>query len=150
VGDGQALPLRSGFADVIHCSNVLEHVVSPTRLIEEMVRSLRVGGIGYLAFTPWLSPWGGHETSPWHYLGGDFAARLYARRHGAEPKNRYGTGLFALRLGPVRRQLDDHAGIEVLWQGPRYWPASWHGLSRVPLVGEALSWNHLTLFRRVR
>ena len=39
-------------------------------------------------------------------------------------------------------------GIEVLWEGPRYWPPSWRPISHVPVVGEVVAWNHLILFRR--
>lgn len=148
VGDGCRLPVRSGIADVAHCSNVLEHVVSPYDFLAEMVRVLRPGGTGYVAFTPWLSPWGGHETSPWHYLGGERAAHRYERRTGRPPRNRFGESLFPLRVPPVRRWFEQNDDAEVLWQGARYWPASWQRLFRAGAVGEALSWNHLVIFRR--
>ena len=148
VGDGQHLPLRDEAVDVVHCSNVLEHVPAPRLLVEEMVRALRVGGVGYLSFTPWLSPWGGHETSPWHYFGGDFAADRYRRRRGQPAKNLYGRNLFVLHLATVRTWLERDERIELLWDGPRYWPASWRLLSRAPGIGEAVSWNYLALFRR--
>ncbi len=56
IGDGQSLPLRSGFADVVHTSNVLEHVRHPEHLLDELCRVLRPGGVGYMSYTPWLSP----------------------------------------------------------------------------------------------
>ena len=150
VGDGLRLPVRDDVADVVHCSNVLEHVPRPEALLSEIVRVLRVGGTGYVAFTPWLSPWGGHETSPWHYLGGERASRRYQRRTGEPPKNRFGVNLFQLRIAPVRSWFDTHPEIDVVWQGPRYWPPAWRGLSRAGAIGEALSWNHLVIFRRSR
>ena len=73
--DGAALPLATGSVDVSYSSNVLEHVARPTYMLSEMVRVVSPGGVVYLTFTNWLSPWGGHETSPWHYLGGAWAAR---------------------------------------------------------------------------
>ena len=63
--------------DVCYSSNVLEHVPDPERMLEEMVRVVRPGGLVFCSYTLWLSPWGGHETSPWHYLGGHCAARRY-------------------------------------------------------------------------
>lgn len=150
VGDGRALPVRDGVADVVHCSNVIEHVPRPHDLLTEIVRVLRPGGTGYVAFTPWLSPWGGHETSPWHHLGGERASRRFQQRAGQPPKNRFGVNLFRLRIAPVRAWFDAHPEIDVLWQGPRYWPPAWHGLTRAGAVGEALSWNHLVIFRRSR
>jgi len=148
LADGRALPVPDGSFGVVHCSNVLEHIPDYVRLLEEMVRVLRPGGVGYLAFTPWTSPWGGHETSPWHYFGGEYAARRYERRHGTPPKNRFGESLFALRSAEVRTELDRDTRIEICWSGPRYWPSSWWPLARVPLVGDLLSWNHLVIFRK--
>ena len=72
----------------------------------EMLRVTRPGGLVVLSYTVWLGPFGGHETGPWHYLGGEYAARRYRRRHGKEPKNRFGDSLFpigardGIRLGP--------------------------------------------------
>jgi ubiquinone/menaquinone biosynthesis C-methylase UbiE len=68
------LPVASERVDVAFSSNVLEHVPDPERMLAEMVRVTRPGGMVFCAFTNWLSPWGGHETSPSHYLGGRRAA----------------------------------------------------------------------------
>ncbi len=75
IADGYWLPVRDGGADLCLSSNVLEHVRDPLGLIDEMVRATRPGGLIYLSFTNWYSPHGGHETSPWHYLGFRFAER---------------------------------------------------------------------------
>ena len=77
IADGYWLPVRDGAADVCLCSNVLEHVSDPLGLIDEMVRATRPGGLIYLSFSNWYSPHGGHEMSPWHYLGFQFAERRY-------------------------------------------------------------------------
>jgi SAM-dependent methyltransferase len=148
VGDGQALPLRDAVADVVHCSNVLEHVHRPWNLLEELWRVLRPGGLGYLSYTPWYSPWGGHETSPWHFVGGAYAARRFARTHGREAKNLYGRNLFKLPMTEVRSWFVGHDDLTVVWDGPRYWPPSWRPISRVPLVAEVVTWNYLVIFRR--
>ena len=71
---GMALPLVDGGLDVALSSNVLEHVPDPELMADEMVRVVRPGGLVWLSWTTWLSPWGGHETAPWHYLGGRRAA----------------------------------------------------------------------------
>ena len=54
----------------------------------------RPGGLVYLSYTVWLAPWGGHESAPFHYLGGNYALRRYIRRHGRKPKNVYGETMF--------------------------------------------------------
>ncbi|MGH9303239.1 MAG: class I SAM-dependent methyltransferase, partial [Acidimicrobiales bacterium] len=91
IGDGYALPFRTGTADLVVCSNVLEHVARPYDLVDEMARITRPGGHLWVCFTNWYSPWGGHETSPWHYLGAKRAEDRFLRRNGALPKNRLGT-----------------------------------------------------------
>lgn len=149
IGDGQALPFPDGCFDVVHCSNVLEHVPRPFDLLGELNRVLRPGGTGYLSFTPWWSPWGGHETSPWHYLGGHRAARRYHDKTGREAKNLFGSSLFEIHIPEVRRWYDGNDDVSVEWIGPRYWPPSWSPVSRIPVIGEVVSWNLLVIFRRL-
>ena len=93
-------PCRSAddAVDVCYSSNVLEHVPDPWLMADEMVRVTRPGGITFISYTVWFGPWGGHETAPWHYLGGMRARRRYARKHGKEPKNRYGESLFPVTV----------------------------------------------------
>ena len=105
LGDGLRLPVRDGAADIAFSSNVLEHVPDPMRLIGEMIRVTRPGGLIYLAFTNWYSPWGGHEMSPWHYLGPGFAERRYVRRYQREPKHRIGATLFPVHVGHMLSAL---------------------------------------------
>jgi SAM-dependent methyltransferase len=147
-GDGCHLPLRDASMDVAFSSNVLEHVRDPAAFLDEMVRVTRPGGVIYLAYTLWFSPWGGHETSPWHFLGGRFAARRYARKHGRPPKNRYGESLFALGAGRVLRLVRDRADVTVLEARPRYYPRWCAFLVRLPLLRELLTWNLLLILRR--
>ena len=90
LADGYWLPVADSSADICFSSNVLEHVADPPGLIDEMIRATKPGGLIYLSFTNWYSPWGGHEMSPWHLLGADFAARRYTRRHARQPKHRVG------------------------------------------------------------
>ena len=146
---GEELPIRTGSVDVCYSSNVLEHVRRPWTMAAEMVRVTRPGGIVYLSFTPWLSPWGGHETAPWHYLGGHRAARRYRKQTGQEPKNRFGESLFAVSAGAAVRWAKSCPDAEVLAVYPRYhpWWAGW--VARVPGLREVASWN-VVLVLRVR
>lgn len=148
LGDGLRLPVRDGAADVCFSSNVLEHVPEPMRLVDEMVRATRPGGLIYVSFTNWYSPWGGHELSPWHYLGAGLAERRYTRRHGGPPKNRPGTLLFPLHIGPTLRALRSHPDAEVLDALPRYYPPWSRPVLRVPGLREVVAWNLLVLLRR--
>ena len=105
IADGYWLPVRDGGADICVSSNVLEHVRDPNGLIEEMVRATRPGGLIYLSFTNWFSPWGGHEMSPWHYLGaGEGRTPVSAQaRQAAEEPGRYQPVPRAHRARPARR-----------------------------------------------
>ena len=99
IGSGMQLPFADDCLDVVYSSNVLEHVSDPWRMADEMLRVTRPGGVAFISYTVWYGPWGGHETAPWHYLGGRRARRRYARTHGHEPKNKYGESLFAVTTG---------------------------------------------------
>jgi len=145
---GEALPFATGTVDICYSSNVLEHVAQPNRMLGEMVRVTRPGGTVFVSFTPWLSPWGGHETAPWHYLGGERAARRYRRRTGHEPKNRYGHSLFPVSIGSVLRWAADHEAVDVVAALPRYHPRWAQWIVRVPLAREVLSWNLALVLRK--
>jgi SAM-dependent methyltransferase len=145
---GEALPVRTAAVDVCYSSNVLEHVRSPWTMTAEMVRVTRPGGTVFLSFTPWLSPWGGHETAPWHYLGGYRARRRYRRRTGHEPKNRFGESLFPVTVGAALRWARTCPDVDVVAAFPRYhpWWAAW--VVAVPGLREIVSWNLVVVMRR--
>lgn len=145
---GEELPIRSGAVDVCYSSNVLEHVRHPVRMADEMVRVTKPGGTVFLSFTPWLSPWGGHETAPWHYLGGHRARRRYVKRTGAEPKNKFGESLFVASAGAAYKWARACTDAELVAALPRYhpWWAAW--VARVPGLREFASWNMVLVLRK--
>ena len=148
VADGYWLPVRDGGADVTFSSNVLEHVPDPMGLIEEMIRVTRPDGLVYLSFCNWYSPWGGHEMSPWHYLGSGYASRRYLRRHRRQPKHECGVNLFRVHVGPVLRALRARPDVAIVAARPRYYPR-WCGfLVRVPGLREVATWNLMLIMRR--
>ena len=122
-------------------------------MAEEMLRIARPGGLVVLSWTPWLSPWGGHETAPWHYLGGRRAADRYAARHGTRPKNDFGRSLFACSVGRMMRWLrgcrarGEVRVVEVLPALPPAW-AKW--VIRVPGIREVLTWNAVLVFVKLQ
>ncbi|GGT59108.1 SAM-dependent methyltransferase [Actinomadura citrea] len=148
VGSALALPFRTGSVDVCFSSNVLEHVPAPWRMADEMVRVTRPGGTVFLSFTNWLSPWGGHETSPWHYLGGDRAARRYERRNGFPPKNRFGLGLHPVSVASALRWARGNDQVTVLDALPRYHPRWAEAVVRVPGLREVATWNLVLVLRK--
>lgn len=148
LGSGMQLPFADATFDVCYSSNVLEHVSDPWRMAEEMVRVTRPGGITFISYTLWYGPWGGHETAPWHYLGGHRARRRYRRQHGREPKNRFGESLFAVTAGAGRSWAHSQSSAEVLDVIPRYNPRITRWLSRIPLLREVITWNLVIVLRR--
>lgn len=147
VGDALRLPLADGSVDVVFSSNMWEHVPDPEAVADEMLRVTRPGGVVLLSYTNWLSPWGGHETSPWHWLGGERAIRRYVRKHGHLPKNRVGETLHRVS---VRQGLDwaKGADAQVLVARPRYLPDGFAAVLRVPGLREVVTWNLLLVLRR--
>lgn len=147
-GDGMRLPVADSTADVCFSSNVLEHVRDPVAMLDEMIRVTRPGGLVYLAFTNWYSPWGGHEMSPWHYLGARYAGKRYTRRTDREPKHEVGTTLFPVHVGQVLRAVRSRPEVTVLAALPRYYPRWCRGLVRIPGLREFATWNLLLVMRR--
>lgn len=147
--DAQALCLRDGSARIVCSSNVLEHVADWQPVLSEMVRVLEpVHGLAYLTFGNWYSPWGGHETAPWHYFGGHRAADRFARRHGRRPKNEFGVSLFRLDVQEVLDWFRSRGDVRIVWMGPRYWPRWMRWVAYVRGVREVANWNTLIMFRR--
>jgi SAM-dependent methyltransferase len=147
-GSAMALPFADGCVDVVFSSNLLEHVPDFALVADEMVRVTRPGGLLYLSYTNWLSPWGAHEASPWHWLGASYAERRYRRRHGHRPKNRLGETMYEVSVAQgltwARRQPD----VELLVARPRYLPDGARHVLAVPGLREVATWNLLLVLRR--
>ena len=147
-GSGLALPVRTGSVDVCFSSNVAEHVAQPWVMADEMLRVTKPGGLMVLSYTLWWGPFGGHETGPWHAFGGEYAARRYARKHGHEPKNRYGVSLFDVGCADGLRWARNTRDGELLAAFPRYHPRWAWWLVKVPVVREFLVSNLVLVLRR--
>lgn len=148
VARAERSPLADESVDVAFSSNLLEHVKDFDEVSDQIVRVVRPGGLAVLSYTVWLGPWGGHETSPWHYLGGRRAAARYERREGKPPKNVYGESMFAAHVRDGLRWAAARPDLELLEQRPRYFPPSGRRLLRVPVVREILTWNLLQILRK--
>lgn len=148
---GLGLPFAGGSFDLTYSSNVLEHVPDPAAMAREMLRVTKPGGTVLISWTPWLSPWGGHETSPWHYVGGRFAADRYANRRGHRPKNDFGRSLFACSVGRMSRwagTAEEAGDLRVVAMLPRYHPSWACWVIRVPGLREVVSWNAVLVLVR--
>lgn len=148
IGSGMQLPFRDGAVDVCYSSNVLEHVPDPWLMADEMVRVTRPGGTVFISYTVWYGPWGGHETAPWHYLGGRRARRRYRKKHGHEPKNKYGESLFRVTVRDGLAWAGRQEVADVVAVLPRYNPWWSHWLLRVPVLREVVTWNLVLVLRK--
>ncbi|SPF05256.1 putative methyltransferasec [Streptomyces sp. MA5143a] len=148
VADGYLLPLADGVADVTFSSNVLEHVADPPTFLSELVRVTRPDGLIYVSFTNWLSPWGGHEWAPWHYLGAERARARYRRRTGKDAKHTLGENLFAVHIGRTLRQVRARDDVTVVSARSRYWPFLAETVVKAPGLREFATWNLLLILRR--
>ena len=142
---GMALPFADASVDICLSSNVAEHVPQPWRLGREMLRVTKPGGLAVLSYTVWLSPFGGHETGLWHYLGGARAAARYARKHGQPAKNNYGSSLFAVSAADgLQWGVSSGALIAAF---PRYHPRWAWWMTEVPLLREFVVSNLVLVLR---
>lgn len=141
-------PLADRSVDIVFSSNLLEHVRDLPAVADQLARVVRPGGHVVLSYTAWLGPWGGHETSPWHYLGGRWAARRYERRNGKPPKNVYGESMFAASVAEGLRWARSQSEFELVEARPRYLPPISRLLLRIPLLREFLTWNLWLVLRR--
>ncbi|MEI8080276.1 MAG: class I SAM-dependent methyltransferase [Actinomycetes bacterium] len=148
IGDGARLPFRSNSVDVCYSSNVAEHVPDPWIMADEMVRITRPGGWIFLSYTLWYGPWGGHETSPWHFLGGARAAKRYERTQGHPPKNVYGESMFKVTAAAGLRWAKQCNEARLVEAAPRYLPGWSWSVIHVPAVRELVVWNLLLVMRK--
>lgn len=162
VANALSSPLRDRSVDFILCASLIEHVPDPLRLLREIERMLRRGGYCYLSFPPFYSPLGGHEYSPFHYLGERWAMRLKGkqRRHPkwvdrlydvcsspASFSEMYGNwGLFKMTVTRAKRliQASQLRSIDV---STRYLPLS---LIELPILGEVFTWHAQFLLQKPR
>jgi hypothetical protein len=79
------------------------------------------------------------------------ARRRYARRHGHQPKNRFGESLFpvTVRAGLAWAREQAEAGVaEVVDLSPRYHPRWSRWVLEVPLLREVVTWNLMIVLRK--
>ncbi len=137
-----------GKHDLVICSNVLEHLSQPRRFLAFADRLLAPGGRFYLSWTNWLSPWGGHEFSPLHFLGPRLGSRLFDAL-GRKRFHRPGENLFVTHIGRTLGWLKSDGSLEVEAMAPRYYTElAW--LLKVPGIREFGAWNCGLLLRSRR
>ena len=64
VGDSMELPFAEGEFDVVTCTHIYEHVPDAQRMLDEIFRVLKPGGLCYFAAENRLRVWDGHYNLP--------------------------------------------------------------------------------------
>src|SRR5919106_1240916 len=82
------------------------------------------------------------------YLGVDFARRRFRRKHGREPKNRFGESLFAYTASTTIRWARRQRDTDIVAVFPRYHPRWLHWIARVPVAREVATWNLAVVLRK--
>jgi SAM-dependent methyltransferase len=147
VADAGGLPLPAGSVDGVFCSNLLEHVPDPTRILDEIQRVLRPGGWAWVSWTNWYSPWGGHEISPLHLLGPRLGTRAWTRLFGTPRRNPPFDGLWPTYIGRCLHDVEARASLDLADAYPRYYPRQ-RWLLRVPGLRELATWNCVLCLRK--
>ena len=129
-----------GKYDVIICSNVYEHLAKPDRFIQEIGKALNPGGRLFLSWTNWLSIWGGHEFSPWHYLGSSRGHLIYDKMAKKPRKHTPYENLFPTYIGETIKKIRRTPDLQILRMAPRYYP-EFSFILRLPMLREFLAWN---------
>jgi len=161
VANALCIPTCDESIDFVFCASLIEHVNDPLKLVREIKRVLKSGGHCYLSFPPFYFIRGGHQFSPFHYLGEHWAVRLSRLFRKAPPDwviSVYAPsfssssfadiyrdwGLFKLTIAEAVRIISLSA-LEIVDISPRYLPIN---TARWPLLGEFLTWHVQFLLRK--
>ncbi len=136
-----------GAYDLVICSNMLEHIPRPANLISKVDRLLNPGGLLYLSWVNWLSPWGGHEFTPFHYLGPRYGHRVYDRVVGRPRNHTPYLTLFPTSISGTLRMIRGNQRLRIKRILPRYTPEL-SFVAHIPLLREFLAMNCLVIIEK--
>lgn len=85
IGDARQMAFPDASFDLIVSTNTFEHIQDPLPALRELARVLRPGGLAFIAFPPYHTPWGAHLVNwirfPWcHVLFSERDLMAAARR----------------------------------------------------------------------
>jgi ubiquinone/menaquinone biosynthesis C-methylase UbiE len=160
MSDAVNLPLLTESFDLIICASLIEHVARPKSLLKELRRVIKPDGYVYLSFPPFYSLLGGHQFSPFHYLGEKLALRLMGlfrhwddeswlgENYPTSPDSfsaAYGDwGLYVMTIKKFN-SLVKEVDFLIMESATRFLPFDFSGL---PYLGEILTWHVQYLLRK--
>jgi SAM-dependent methyltransferase len=131
---------KLGQYDLVIFSNVFEHLAQPERFLAECPKLLKPNGVLYLTWTNWLSPFGGHDFAPWHYLGPRFGRWVHYKLTGKWSDHVPYAGLYPTYIGRTLRQIRAVPGLKIQRMAARYY-TEFSFVLHLPGVREVLAWN---------
>jgi SAM-dependent methyltransferase len=159
-GDAERTPFAANSFEFVFCASLIEHLPNPLHLIKEIERLLLPDGVAYISFPPYFSPRGGHQYSPFHYLGERLALRLLRNRikyqdwvscWQAPVRDAHafselyaGWGLYRMTIRRFRN-LIHQTNFILMDASTRYLPIN---TVQWPLLGEVLTWHAQFLLRK--
>ena len=136
-----------GQYDLVIFSNVLEHLAKPERLISEIAKLMKPKGRLYLSWTNWLSPFGGHDFAPFHYLGPKFGRWVHHKFTGRWSDHVPYAGLYPTYIGSILKRIRSEPTLRVIRMAPRYY-SEFSFLLRIPVAREFFAWNCALLIEK--
>jgi ubiquinone/menaquinone biosynthesis C-methylase UbiE len=111
IGDSMELPFLEGEFDLVTCTHIYEHVPNATRMLKEICRVLRSGGLCYFAAENRLRVWDGHYNLPFVTMLPRPLANIYVRGTG-RGERRYETHrtLWGLKRLVQPFEITDYTG----------------------------------------
>jgi len=82
IGDSMELPFLTGEFELVTCTHIYEHVPDAQRMLDEIHRVLRPGGLCYFAAENRLRIWDGHYNLPFVTILPRPMANIYVRLMG--------------------------------------------------------------------
>jgi SAM-dependent methyltransferase len=140
LADAARLPFPDASFDGVFCSNMLEHVPAPFEVINEIERVLQPGGWGWISWTNWYSPWGGHDITPFHFLGPKLGTKIHTKLKGPPERNPVFEALWPTYIGRTIKHVQSRPGLTLVNAEPRYYPSQ-RWVMKVPGLREVVSWN---------
>jgi len=131
---------KLGEYDLVVCSNVFEHLAKADEFLNSVHKILSPQGRLYLSWTNWLSPWGGHEFSPFHYLGPRRGHLIYDKWMKRRRKHTPFQNLFPTYIGRTLLAIRRSSTLTIIRAAPRYY-TELSFLVRIPIAREFLTWN---------
>jgi len=140
IGDSMDVPFLSGEFDIVTCTHIYEHVPDAQRMLDEIYRVLRPGGMCYFAAENRLRVWDGHYNLPLVTLFPRPVASLYVRVTG-RGQRRYETHRTLWGLKRLVRAFEVTDYTRSVVREPQkfnatdtIWPGSWKQRAAVAML----------------